>query len=263
MLFLLYLALPQTQGSSYIYTYHLQPFFHAHETQIDAALASLKARAYAFIQERFRALWDAAANAASGAGAGTTPEGAQFAPLGGQGQEGAGAPPTLANPASGPAQLVGSLWRSYGPGIMASGAALMQSATAAAAARPRNNPMTALNTPPGSSFRANETQSVYERRRQLEAELAALPAELPIPAANNRPVQSRGSSSSDLGLRERTNSNGRFEEIEVPSDVEGYDTGNEGQGHATTRPGASSRVSWFGWGAGPAEKSAYERVKSD
>lgn len=38
-LFLLYLALPQTQGALY------QPFFHLHELEIDMGLAQLKAHA--------------------------------------------------------------------------------------------------------------------------------------------------------------------------------------------------------------------------
>ncbi|KAF8065270.1 TB2/DP1, HVA22 family-domain-containing protein [Lyophyllum atratum] len=243
-LFLLYLALPQTRGSSYIYTTHLQPFFHAHETQIDAALAQLKARAYAFVQERLRALWDAASASLQTQNNNQNQNQAGFD---------AAPPPSLGDPASGPAQLVGTLWRSYGPGIMASGAALLRTATTASTARP---PTTTLNTPPPSLFRtdSSSTQSVLERRRQLEAELAALEPQV-MPRAN----PSRGSSSSDLGLRERTNSGtGRFEEVEVPSDVEGYDVGEGSE--APGRPSAS----WFGWGAGGGgSKGGYERVKSD
>ncbi|KAG5652407.1 hypothetical protein H0H81_005101 [Sphagnurus paluster] len=276
-LFLLYLALPQTQGSSYIYTTHLQPFFHAHETQIDAALASLKTRAVAFIQERARALWDAAAAAANlPSSQGQQPH---FTPVGGQGNAGSAAPPSLGDPASGPAQLMGSLWRSYGPGIMASGAALLSSATAAASKNTNSRSRPALTTPQGSRFSQNmsgSTQSVLERRRQLEAELAALsavPASMAVPEApfpSSKPSGSRTSSASDLGLRERTHSNAgsasgaRFEEVEVPSDVEGYDVGDEdGTGHA--RPGMSTRASWFGWAgaASSGSKGSYERVKSE
>ncbi|KAG5643331.1 hypothetical protein DXG03_001181 [Asterophora parasitica] len=265
-LLLLYLALPQTRGSSYIYTVHLQPFFRAHETQIDAALASLKARAYTFVQERIRALWDAASSSLQPVGQ----QQAHFTPVGGQGNADAAPTPTLGDPASGPAQLISTLWRSYGPGIMASGAALVRSATAASATRPTPTPSSSnFITPPGSSFRLPQaqSQSVLERRRQLEAELAALP-EVPIPRASAS--TSRGSSASDLGMRERTHSNtgstsARFEEVEVPSDVEGYDVGDEdeqGQSHSR-RPGASTRASWFGWGGSASGKGEYQRVKSD
>ena len=41
--FLLYLALPQTAGSAWLYQTQLRPFFAAHENQIDTALAQLKA----------------------------------------------------------------------------------------------------------------------------------------------------------------------------------------------------------------------------
>ena len=114
-----------------------------------------------------------------------------------------------------------------------------------------------------------QSQQVMERRRQLEAELAALPRELPVPTVlmpggggSGRTNSSRMSSATDI--RERTNSgSGRFEEVEVPSDAEGYDagefsgTGEGGSGHeGQKRPG-----SWFGWGSG--SKGDYERVKSD
>ena len=50
MLFLLYLALPQTQGTSYLYQIQLEPVLHEHKPQIDAALVQLRARVFAFLQ---------------------------------------------------------------------------------------------------------------------------------------------------------------------------------------------------------------------
>jgi len=272
-LFLLYLALPQTRGSSYLYINHLQPFLHSHETQIDAALASLKAKVYTFVQERLRALWD---HVAASVGQGQ----AGFTPVGGASNTNAGVPPTMADPASGPVQLVSSLWRSYGPGIIASGAALLRQSAPPAGGRP------ALTTPPPSNFRNDSgsgpsihSQQVLERRRQLEAELAALPKDLAVPTvlmpgagSNLRINPSMASSSSDV--RARTNSgSGRFEEVEVPSDVEGYDVGDaytgigESSGHEAGRPGSQRRPgSWFGWGGGAASgtsKGSYERVKNE
>jgi receptor expression-enhancing protein 1/2/3/4 len=51
----------------------------------------------------------------------------------------------------------------------------------------------------------------------------------------------------------------KFEEIEVPSDVEGYDVGSgSGQG----KPDAARRNSgWFGWGS--PGKEGVEKAKSD
>ncbi|KAF9011966.1 TB2/DP1, HVA22 family-domain-containing protein [Cyathus striatus] len=241
-IFLLYLALPQTQGSSYLYLHHLQPFFRTHESQIDATLVQLKTKVYAFLQDRVRLLWE---HVSSTVGA------AQAAPPQQPGQ------PQQENTASGPAQLVSSLWTSFGPGILANGAALLRQGVAAAPTRPPPS-STAFNTPPTSYIRSPpSSQSLEERRRQLEAELAALSSEsVPVPPAN----PSRDSS--DSSLRERTNSSGKFEEIEVPSDVEGYDVGEVGIGHEAGRPGAQKRgSSWFGWGSGAGK--GYERVKDE
>lgn len=252
-IFLLYLALPQTKGSSYIYVYHLQPFFHSHESQIDATLASVKSRVYTFLQERIRALWEQIS-----ASIGQQQQQANIVPTPGAGNS--AQPPTLNNPASGPVQLAASLWTSYGPGILASGAAILRQTAAAAAIRPSANP-TALNTPPGSTFGVDRERE--ERRRQLQAQLDALdrahaPIPVPIPSASPQISTSRHSSDSDIHVRERTTS-GRFEEIGIPSDVEGYDV-NEGSdtGGSSLKRGNS----WFGWG-GSSSKGGYERVKSE
>ncbi|KII91779.1 hypothetical protein PLICRDRAFT_696766 [Plicaturopsis crispa FD-325 SS-3] len=250
-LFLLYLALPQTKGASYIYVYHLQPFFHSHESEIDATLASFKVRIYTFVQDRLRALW---AQVAASIGQPTQ-----------QPVESAGAPPSLGDPVSGPVQLVSGLWRSYGPSIIAGGAALLQQSRTAAAANATNTRQ-ALNSPPLPPQRqGSETESVLERRRRLEAELAALASPqgavppLPIPpaSASYNAAPSRTSSSSDL--RDRSHSFGgayAYEEVEVPSDAEGELSEPE-------RPALAGRNSgWFsGWG-GPG-KGDYEKVKSE
>ncbi|TEB32695.1 hypothetical protein FA13DRAFT_1763783 [Coprinellus micaceus] len=211
-IFLLYLALPQTQGSTYIYLSHLHPFFSTHEAQIDATLASLKARAKAFLQERLRLLWEGVAAAI---GQQSQQQATPFSEDVAQ----SAATPSAATP-GGPAQLLGSLWTSYGPGIMASGTALLWQSAAR------------LPTGPGATIGASPQLNI------------------------------RGSPDS-IRSRERTNS-GRFEEIEVPSDVEGYDVGDEdGVGYAR-RPGQQQRKGsgWFGgWGSGA--KGDYERVKSD
>lgn len=181
-----------------------------------------------------------------------------FAPAGGVSN--AGAPPTLGDPMSGPATLMSTLWSSYGPGIVAGGAALLRQGAVSSASSGQ-----LFGTPPVSPpapKRQDTSQSVLERRKQLESELAALSAgdqSVPMPA-----YASSSRNSSDADLRGRTASSGgmKFEEIEVPSDVEGYDvgassSGGEGQGH----PGAGKRnSSWFGWGPG---KEGYDKVKSD
>ncbi|KAF5332162.1 hypothetical protein D9611_008154 [Ephemerocybe angulata] len=106
----------------------------------------------------------------------------------------------------------------------------------------------------GRRRRPSSTLSLLDRKRQLEAELAALNAaagadtsSIPMPSAS--PPLLRGSPDSTLRGRERTTS-GRFEEVEVPSDVEGYDVEPEGVGYS--RPGQQQRKG-SGWTVAPRE----------
>jgi receptor expression-enhancing protein 1/2/3/4 len=235
-LFLLYLVLPQTRGSSYIYINHLQPFLHSHESQIDATLASFKARLYGFIQERFRALWDQIVGALG-------QQQVQYVP--GTSGVAVGAPPSLGDPVSGPAQLVAGLWRSYGPTLVASGAAfLSQGATASGSATEK-----AWRTPAGSQIHLDSAQSTRDRRRQSKAELQPQPRPVPV-ASGSFEASSRNSSDSELRVR----GTGRFEEVDEPSDTEGYEADGRGKGSGSER--AARPTNWFGWGpSGTREKS--------
>jgi len=231
-LFILYLVLPQTEGSSYIYTRHLRPFFQAYEPQIDATLFSLKARAYAFIQERFRNLWGTVATSMSQpAAANDLNEGLNDHAMN------RGAPPSMQDPASGPATLMGSLLSSFGPNLLMQGMAFMSSAQNAAATRTNEARKQNLETPGNSRLnihdRRGSSESVEEKKKRLEAELASL------------------STNGAQGYRVDP---GRFEEVEFPSDTEGDD----GQGYR--RPAQGKSNSWFGWGSSTA---GYEKVKSD
>jgi len=259
--FLLYLSLPQTRGSSYLYVHHLQPFFHSHEAQIDAALASFKARIYTFLQERIRMLWEHVSTTLSQQQQ-QQPR-ANFVPAGGA--TNTGAPPSLGDPMSGPATLVSNLWNWYGPSILAGGAALLRQGAAPAPGQAFVSPTSSPTRPK----RQDTSESVLERRRRLEAELASLPPTdpfastiaLPMPQASTSYQSSR--SSSDADLRDRNTASGmKFEEIEVPSDVEGYDIGGGSRsGGDGGRPEAGKRNSnWFGWAGTPGKE---DKVKSD
>ncbi|KAH6903169.1 receptor expression-enhancing protein 4 [Coprinopsis sp. MPI-PUGE-AT-0042] len=201
-LFLLYLSLPQTKGSTYLYITHLQPFFHSHESQIDATPCVYERKVAVAMGQQAQA----------------------------QQQEDAGdVSPITGSAVSAPAQLLGSLWTSYGPAIITQGAALLtKGATAASDRIPTGASAVAaqrppLDTPHGSSFRNDA--ALAARKKQLEAELAALSAQsaaagvssVPMPTASSQFLSSRVPSETDIRQRERTNS-GRFEEIEVPSD---------------------------------------------
>ena len=80
-----------------------------------------------------------------------------------------GARPTLNNPVAGPSQLLQTFWGTYGPAVVAAGTGLLRQS--------QTNAAQAINTPPGGPSRINSSQSVEERRRQLEAELASLSAD--------------------------------------------------------------------------------------
>ena len=236
-IFILYLVLPQTKGSSYLYTHHLQPFVRAYEPQIDATLSSLKARSYSFVQDRLRSLWGNVANSMSQpAAANDLNEGLNDHAMN------RGAPPSMQDPVSGPANLMGSLLSSFGPNILLQGMAFMSSAQNAAATRTNEARKQNLETPGTSRLNIHERrssdESVEERKKRLEAELAAL------------------STSGVQGYQVDSppNGTGRFEEVDFPSDAEGDD----GQGHSRPTQGRSS--SWFGWGSNTA---GYERVKND
>jgi len=276
-IFFLYLALPQTQGSTYIYIVHLRPFFAKHEGRIDMAITEVRVKAYNFLQEKARSIWAAVINVlSSGAVRDANATGADT------GQTGTGDQ----SPAGGPTQLLSSLWTTYGPSIIAGGTALLRQTAAATLPTgtvPRtnnaadvNSRSNALNTPPGSTFFHPSADQISERRRQLEAELASLPPypstssiPMPIPVpANSRPNLTPSSSSSSV--RERVNS-GRFEEIQG-GDVEGYRVNENESLIGGFVPGDANRKSggWFGgWGsgssggAGSKERGMYERVKNE
>ena len=211
-LFLLYLALPQTSGSAWLYQTQLRPFFAAHETEIDSLLAKLKSSLYAQCQKLIRRGWEQLSGTIAqgqAAPAGPSPLDEQG---GGRAEETAG----------GPAQLVAGLWTTYGPGILAGGTALLTRAQASAAQAAAADDAQFATVGRGAARRP----SAAERRRQIEAELASLEQD------NGYDVASAPGSPA-LGMGRST-----FEEVEVPSDMEGEDGARGARGQA--------RGTWFG-----------------
>ena len=235
MLFLLYIALPQTQGASYLYQAHLAPTLRAHESQIDAALAQLRMRVFAFLQARARMLWDSIVASATG------PPSAPSASAVGGGGGGSAQQPPLSDSVSGPTQMLGTLWRTYGPAIVAGGTTLLQRQGYSSAAAPSS-----------ASSDATRGYDVDVDRPESSS--------VPIPFAQSR-TSSAGSAS---GLRGRVGSgtnispDGRFEEVEVPSDAESERAG-------TALPASAPRRSsgWFGWAAGAAGVPLATHEKAD
>lgn len=147
-------------------------------------------------------------------------------------QMGAAPPPSLGDPVSGPAQLVSGLWGTYGPSVLASGAALLHQAQA-------------------SATQAANARGGHARRDELASEAQPYDLSEPVqmPEAN---IPSRSSSEGSLRQRMDNNARSTFEEVEVPSDM-------EGEGHPVDqRPSQQKRASWFGWGS----SDGYEKVKS-
>ncbi|GAA5984679.1 hypothetical protein JCM11641_004558 [Rhodosporidiobolus odoratus] len=140
-LFILWLALPQVQGATYLYIHHLSPLLTTHEQDIDSFLSNLRSSALAlgasYVQRALRSLRQAVfgqllaeANADATANAANQPGLAAGV--------GRNTPPVLANPpvqggaqnangaaASTFANLAGGLMRQYGPAALAAGQALL------------------------------------------------------------------------------------------------------------------------------------------
>jgi len=57
-LFLLYLSLPQFEGSTHVYKTYVEPYLVQNESDIDASIASARYETLQFVQSRLTALWD-------------------------------------------------------------------------------------------------------------------------------------------------------------------------------------------------------------
>jgi len=115
-LFLLFLALPQTQGSTWVYQSYLEPFFQKNEHELDQGILSAQSTTITFIQAKFQAIWNAInqnpANARPGAGAqGQQRPGVPSPDQNHQGQPGA---------ASGPYDTARQLFNAYAPAVLGS-----------------------------------------------------------------------------------------------------------------------------------------------
>ncbi|WVF68619.1 hypothetical protein IAT40_003389 [Kwoniella sp. CBS 6097] len=184
----LYFSLPQSEGSSYIYRNHLAPFFHEHESDIDAFLASLRTRATTALAGGIGWLWEKAKaqlNIALPAGQQSYASGIQNYDNGVEGfaVPGIQQPPTLQDPASGAVQQIYGLLSHYTGRYMP--VALSALTAAAGAAQQRVQPQ------PQSHSQLQE----HPQRAEQVAESIAMP--VPVPTAGVRMP-------SDSTLRSRT-----------------------------------------------------------
>ncbi|KAJ7102099.1 TB2/DP1, HVA22 family-domain-containing protein [Mycena belliarum] len=143
-LFLLFLSLPQTQGSTYIYMTYLQPFFTQNEADLDAGILSIQRKTLFFAQARLAALWQFILNAlnknaATGQQASATP-----------GQ----APPQGAGFSMESAM---GLFRTYGPSLMTALQPAAAPATPPVSSRPAPNASSSSFGTPNVELRARAT----------------------------------------------------------------------------------------------------------
>ncbi|KAH8827959.1 hypothetical protein DL96DRAFT_1815266 [Flagelloscypha sp. PMI_526] len=241
-LFLLLFAIPHTQAALWLYLSVVEPWLRLNETHIDAKMGEVKTEIVEFGKGKARDTWSAM--------------------LGTLGQQPApsvqpiAAPPTLSDPISGPLQLVGNFWRSYGPVL----------ATMAATSGLLNpQPATAPSQQPSSSSNRDE------RRRQLEAELASLRSAdredddgvvpdhvLMTPSSSSDATFTSSRPAPHNGLRGRTQSNRALEESDDDDDGVGYDYRRQ-----SGASGAKEAQTWLGGWFSPSSSTGYEKAKND
>jgi len=105
-IFLLYLALPSTQGSTFIYNTYLQPFFTRNEADLDEGIVQIQKNILTFIQTRLATVWETILNALTKRQTATS-SGSPTAQ-----------PPNYTVSAPAGLQTVFGLWQSYGPSVL-------------------------------------------------------------------------------------------------------------------------------------------------
>ncbi|KAI0361401.1 hypothetical protein OH77DRAFT_1417659 [Trametes cingulata] len=186
--FLLFLALPQTQGSTWVYTTYLQPFLLKNQADIDASISAAQTNALTFIQSRlqvfWQTFWDLATKASANPNQPRAP-GAGAAP-----QPSAGAGGSGANPID----VARSLWASYGSSLLgavqqaakpATGAQPAASAASVAPAPPSPNP----SRPPATAtpYDVGSSSSVQVNQNAFSAEMVNNFSPSPNASSTNLP----------------------------------------------------------------------------
>ncbi|KLO18986.1 hypothetical protein SCHPADRAFT_935809 [Schizopora paradoxa] len=117
MTFLLYLLLPQTNGATYVYKTHLEPFLKSHEADVDAWYLRYKTFAYNCVLNHFHTLWKLVAESLKNQ---ARPAPSSDAPA----DPNSPNPPPLQTVASALVGVVGGLCKVYGPTVLAIGTAV-------------------------------------------------------------------------------------------------------------------------------------------
>ncbi|TCD65667.1 hypothetical protein EIP91_002340 [Steccherinum ochraceum] len=131
---LLFLALPQTQGSTWVYKSYLDPFLAPREADIDAGITAAQANLLNFIQDQIKKVWENIWRMITGA----LPANSMAPPANGQ-----------PAPAPNPFSLAKGMWETFGPAFMGS----LQSHTQANGAA--NGAQRPQMSPAGSNYSAS------------------------------------------------------------------------------------------------------------
>ncbi|KAH9944210.1 TB2/DP1, HVA22 family-domain-containing protein [Epithele typhae] len=138
--FLLFLSLPQTQGSTWVFTTYFQPFLEKNQADIDANIAAVQSNTLAFLQSRLQVFWQTFWDLATKANGQARVPGAPGATTPGAAPAGAGAAP---NPGQ-YIEVAKSLWTSYGSSLIGAAQQAVKPASnahaSAAGARPGPSP---------------------------------------------------------------------------------------------------------------------------
>ncbi|KAL1951488.1 hypothetical protein VTO73DRAFT_637 [Trametes versicolor] len=158
--FLLFLALPQTQGSTWVYQTYLQPFLLKNQADIDAGITAAQTNVLTFVQSRLQVFWQTFWDLATKASA--QPGAAAAAP---------GAAPQAA-PGSNPVDVARSLWASYGSSLIG---AIQQASKPATGKQPQATDYAVKARPAASPYDVGtgSSSSVQTSQNAFSAEMVS------------------------------------------------------------------------------------------
>ncbi|KAI8990470.1 TB2/DP1, HVA22 family-domain-containing protein [Trametes punicea] len=162
--FLLFLALPQTQGSTWVYTTYLQPFLLKNQADIDASIAAAQTNVLTFVRSRLQVFWQTFWDLATRASA------QQRDPTQQQQQQ---QQQQQAPGGTNPVELARSLWVSYGSSLLG---AFQQAARPATGAQPASaaapNAAPSRPGPAVTPYAVGSSSSVQVNPNAFSAEMA-------------------------------------------------------------------------------------------
>ncbi|KAI0375207.1 hypothetical protein BV20DRAFT_255170 [Pilatotrama ljubarskyi] len=162
--FLLFLALPQTQGSTWVYTTYLQPFLLRNQADIDASISAAQTNVLTFIQSRLQVFWQTFWDLATKASANPNQPRAP----------GAAPQPAAGGSGANPVDVARSLWASYGSSLLG---AFQQAAKPATGAQPASAGSAAAPPPPSrpagtaTPYDMGSSSSVQVNQNAFSAEM--------------------------------------------------------------------------------------------